>query len=82
MAAVNAFNTALTRCGFNPDTTTAIVDEGFDTLDTLATVHEDDIDSMIKNVRETRRALMLRGTLLFPFWLSSASKPCGIGRWS
>jgi hypothetical protein len=50
MAAVNAFNTALTRCGFNPDTTTTIVDKGFDTLDNLATVNEDDIDAMIKNV--------------------------------
>jgi hypothetical protein len=69
MAAVNAFNTALTRCGFNPDTTAAIVDEGFDTLDTLATVDEDDIDSMIKNVRETRRALgaNAQGNVTFPF---------------
>ncbi len=50
MAAMNAFSTALTRCGFNVDTTEAIVGEGFDTLDTLATVEEDDIDAMIKNV--------------------------------
>jgi hypothetical protein len=48
MAAQNAFNTALTRCGFNVDTMEAIIDEGFDTLDTLATVDEEDIDAMIK----------------------------------
>ncbi len=48
MAAQNAFNTALIRCGFNVDTTEAIIDEGFDTLDTLATVDEGDIDAMIK----------------------------------
>ncbi len=57
MAVQNAFNTALTRCGFNVNTTEAIINEGFDTLDTLATVDEDDIDSMIKNVRETRGIL-------------------------
>ncbi len=57
MAAVNAFNQALMRVSFNVDTTEAIIDEGFDTLETLATVDEKDIDSMIKNIRNTRREL-------------------------
>eukprot|EP00590_Aulacoseira_subarctica_P002443 CAMPEP_0172423176 /NCGR_PEP_ID=MMETSP1064-20121228/14194_1 /TAXON_ID=202472 /ORGANISM="Aulacoseira subarctica , Strain CCAP 1002/5" /LENGTH=66 /DNA_ID=CAMNT_0013164395 /DNA_START=46 /DNA_END=243 /DNA_ORIENTATION=+ len=55
MAAVNAFNQALTCIGFNVDTTEAIIDEGFNTLETLATVDEKDIDAMIKNIRDTRR---------------------------
>jgi hypothetical protein len=69
MAQANAFNTALTRCGFNADTTEAIIDEGFDTLAVLATVDEKDIDSMIKNVRETRRTLgaEAEGDVTFPF---------------
>ncbi len=69
MAALNAFNTALNRCGFNGDTTEAIIAEGFDTLDTLATVDEEDIDAMIKNVRETRRLLgaAADGNVTFPF---------------
>jgi hypothetical protein len=69
MAAVNAFNQALTRIGFNVDTTEAIIDEGFDTLETLATVDEKDIDAMIKNVRETRRELGgdAEGNVTFPF---------------
>jgi hypothetical protein len=69
MAVQNAFNTALTRCGFNVNTTEAIINEGFDTLDTLATVDEDDIDSMIKNVRETRGILgaAAQGNVTFPF---------------
>jgi hypothetical protein len=51
------------------NTTEAIIDEGFDTLDTLATVDEDDIDSMIKNLRETRRVLgaAAQGNVTFPF---------------
>jgi hypothetical protein len=69
MAAVNAFNQALTRIGFNVDTTEAIIDEGFDTLETLATVDEKDIDAMIKNVRETHRELGgdAEGNVTFPF---------------
>ena len=69
MAAVNAFNQALTRIGFNVDTTEAIIDEGFDTLETLATVDEKDIDAMIKNVRDTRRELGAdaEGAVTFPF---------------
>jgi hypothetical protein len=69
MAAVNAFNQALTRVGFNVDTTEAIIDEGFDTLETLATVDEKDIDLMIKNVRDTRRELGpgAEGAVTFPF---------------
>jgi hypothetical protein len=69
MAAQNAFNTALTRCGFNVNTMEAIIDEGFDTLDMSATVDEDDIDSMIKNMRETHHILgaAAEGNVLFPF---------------
>ena len=69
MAAVNAFNQALTRIGFNVDTTEAVIDEGFYTMDTLATVDEKDIDSMIKNVRDTRRELgdEAEGAVTFPF---------------
>ncbi len=57
MAQLQAFNQALLRCGFNGDTAAAIVAEGFDTLDVLASMVPDDIDAMIKNVRETRRAM-------------------------
>jgi hypothetical protein len=69
MATQNAFNTALTRCGINVNTTEAIIDEGFDTLDTLATVDEEDIDAMVKYVRETRRILgaAAAGNVTFPF---------------
>ena len=69
MAAQNAFNTALARCGFNVDTTEAVIDEGFDTLETLAVVSEDDIEAMIKNVCETRRTLgaAAQGNVSFPF---------------
>jgi hypothetical protein len=69
MAQQNAFNTALTRIGFNVDTTERIIDEGFDTLETLADLKESDIDDMIKNVRETRRALGANapGDISFPF---------------
>jgi hypothetical protein len=55
MAQVNAFNAALIRVGFNADTAQAIIDEGFETLDVLADIEDDNIDQMIKNVRETRR---------------------------
>jgi hypothetical protein len=54
MVQQNAFNTALLHVSFNIDTTEAIIDEGFDTLEVLAAVEETDIDSMIKNIRETR----------------------------
>jgi len=57
MAQQNAFNAALTRIGFNIDTTERIIDEGFETLETLSELEESDIDNMIKNVRETHRAL-------------------------
>jgi hypothetical protein len=69
MAAVNAFNQALTRVGFNVDTTEAIIDEGFDTLKTLATVDEKDIDLMIKNICDTCRELGpgAEGAVTFPF---------------
>jgi hypothetical protein len=48
MAQLNAFNAALLRCGFNADSADAITGEGFDTLEVLADVEEEDIDSMIK----------------------------------
>jgi len=69
MAQLNAFNAALIRCGFNNDTADAITAEGFDTLDTLADVEESDIDSMIKNIRKTHRALgaQAQGNVTFPF---------------
>jgi len=69
MAAVNAFNQALTCIGFNVDTTEAIIDEGFNTLETLATVDEKDIDAMIKNIRDTRREQGddAEGAVTFPF---------------
>jgi hypothetical protein len=65
----NAFNTALLRVSFNVDTTEAIIDEGFNTLEVLSEVEESDIDSMIKNIRETRRALgaNAQGNVTFPF---------------
>jgi hypothetical protein len=69
MAQVNAFNAALVRLGFNGDTATAIIDEGFDNLEVLSEVEEDDIDQVIKNVRETRRVLgaQAQGNITFPF---------------
>jgi len=69
MAQLNAFNAALIRCGFNADTADAISDEGFDTLETLADVEDGDIESMVKNIRETRRALgaQAQGNVTFPF---------------
>jgi hypothetical protein len=53
MADVVVFHAALGRCAFNPDTANEIIGQGFD-LPTLATTEEEDIDGMIKNVRETR----------------------------
>jgi len=69
MAQVNAFNAALARVGFNNATAEAMVAEGFDTLDVLSEVEESDIDSMIKNIRETRRLLGVNapGNVTFPF---------------
>jgi len=69
MAQLNAFNAALLCCGFNADTTDAITGEGFDTVDVLAKVEDSDIESMIKNIRETRRALgaQAKGNVTFPF---------------
>ena len=69
MAQVNAFNAALGRVGFNADTTQAITDEGFDTLEVLAEIEEDNLDQMIKNVRETRRiqGAQAKGNVTFPF---------------
>jgi hypothetical protein len=56
MAHAHAFTHALIHCGFNQDTADAILAEGFDDLDVLAQVSNVDVDSMIKNVREMRRA--------------------------
>jgi hypothetical protein len=71
MAQVNAFNAALLHLGFNADTADAITNEGFDLLDVLSEVEDEDIDSMIKNVRETRWALgqqaQAQGNVTFPF---------------
>ena len=69
MAQVNAFNAALGRVGFNADTTQAITDEGFDTLEVLAEIEEVDIDQMIKNVRKTRRiqGAQAQGNVTFLF---------------
>jgi hypothetical protein len=69
MAQVNAFNAAFGRVGFNADTTQAITDEGFDTLEVLAEIEEDNLDQMIKNVRETRRiqGAQAKGNVTFPF---------------
>jgi hypothetical protein len=69
MAQVNAFNAALMRLRFNADTANAIIDEGFDNLEVLAEVEEDDIDQVIKNVRERRRVLgaQAQGIVTFPF---------------
>mmetsp|Transcript_687 Transcript_687/g.1003 ORF Transcript_687/g.1003 Transcript_687/m.1003 type:complete len:475 (+) Transcript_687:126-1550(+) len=69
MAQPQAFNQALIRCGFNGDTAVAIAAEGFDTLDILTSMAPDDVDAMIKNVRETRRALgaAAQGNVTFPF---------------
>jgi hypothetical protein len=46
-----------------------MIDEGFDTLETLADLEESDVDSMIKNVRETHHALGANatGNVKFPF---------------
>jgi len=69
MAQQNAFDQALTCIGFNVDTTERMVDEGFDTLETLSELEESYIDNMIKNVRETRRAqgANAQGDISFPF---------------
>jgi hypothetical protein len=69
MAQVNAFNAALARLGFNADTANAIIDVGFDSLEVLLEVEEDDVDQVIKNVRETRRVLgaQAQGNVTFPF---------------
>ncbi len=68
MADAVAFHAALERCGFNDDTNDEIIAQGFD-LVVLATVKDEDIDGMIKNVRETRRALgaEAEGDVSFPF---------------
>jgi hypothetical protein len=66
MAQLNAFNAALIHCGFNADTADAITNKGFDTLETLADMEEDDIDSMIKNTRCTLIA-QAQGNVTFPF---------------
>jgi hypothetical protein len=78
MAQLNAFNAALLRCGFNADTADAITLKGFNTLEVLADVEEDDIDTMIKNIRETRRTLgaQVPGNVTFPFLAINVSKPC------
>jgi hypothetical protein len=69
MGQVNAFNATLTRIGFNNTMAVAIVAEGFDTLEVLTEVEESSIDSMIKNIRETRRLLgaNAQGNVTFPF---------------
>jgi len=69
MAQQNAFNAALLRLGFNADTATAIVDEGFQDLQTLSEFEESDVDQVIKNIRETRRVLgaQAQGNVTFPF---------------
>jgi hypothetical protein len=68
MADAVAFHAALERCGFNHDTSDEIIAQGF-SLTVLATVKEEDIDGMIKNVIETRRALgpEAEGNVSFPF---------------
>jgi hypothetical protein len=69
MAQLNAFNAALLRCGFNADKADQITQEGFDTLETLADVEEDDVDGMIKSIREMQRVLgaQAQGNITFPF---------------
>jgi hypothetical protein len=49
--------------------TKQMINEGFDTLGTLADLEESDIDDMIKNVRETCRAQGANapGNITFPF---------------
>jgi|GWRWMinimDraft_5_1066013.scaffolds.fasta_scaffold02110_2 hypothetical protein len=68
MADIVAFHAALVRCGFNADTAEEITNQGFD-LAVLPTIEEADVDAMIKNVRETRRALgaEAEGEVNFPF---------------
>jgi hypothetical protein len=70
MAQANAFNAALIRVGFNTDTAQAIIDEGFDTLEVLSEIKEENVDQMIKNVRETRRTqgAQVQGNVTFPFF--------------
>lgn len=69
MAHVHAFTQALIRCGFNQDTAESIWAEGFDDLDVLAQVSVEDVDAMIKNIRETRRAQggAAQGNVTFTF---------------
>jgi hypothetical protein len=69
MAHVHAFTQALIRCGFNQDTADSIWAEGFDDLDVLVQVKAEDIEDMIKNVRETRRAQgpAAQGNVTFTF---------------
>jgi len=68
MADIVPFHAALARCGFNADTAEEITNQGFD-LAVLPTIEEADVDAMIKNVRETRRALgaEAEGEVNFPF---------------
>jgi len=69
MAQVQAFTQALIRCGFNNDTAGVIIQEGMETIDSLLVVDDDDIDAMVKNIRETRRVLgaVAVGDVTFPF---------------
>jgi len=57
MAAAIAFNQGLIRCGFNQDTATAIIGQGFDSLAIVAAADDKNIDGMIKNVRDMRREM-------------------------
>ncbi len=61
MAQQIVFNQAILRCGFNQATTDIIIAEGLEDLDSLNELEYDDIDRMIKNVREARRGLPTEG---------------------
>jgi len=54
MAAAIAFNQGLIRCGFNQDTATAIIGQGFDSLAIVAAADDKNIDGMIKSDKEVQ----------------------------
>lgn len=58
--------TALIWIGFNVDTTEAIINQGFDTLEVLSEVGNSDIEDMINNIRCALEN-NTPGNITFPF---------------
>jgi hypothetical protein len=53
MAQVNALNTAFDRLGFHPDSRALILEEGYDTFESLGELEDSDIDRMISKLSKT-----------------------------